>query len=102
MTDAPKSWDEVNGTAHLTAMPTRKSDTRRFYHVYGRRSSDFAVLSRDFEIVGVAGGFDAEDQARKYIAFLKGRGFDQISAEFRTSLPVTLGVLPREAPDDAP
>ncbi|WP_434612150.1 hypothetical protein [Tabrizicola sp. M-4] len=100
MGNAPKSWDEANGTAHITAMPTRQSGTRRFYHVYGRRSSDFAVLSRDFEIVGVAGGFDAEEQARKYIAFLKGRGFDQIGAEFRTSLPVTLGVLSREASDD--
>ncbi len=100
MTDAPKSWDEVNGTAHITALSVKTQTARRFYHVYGRRSSDFAVLSRDFEIVGVAGGFDAEEQARKYIAFLKGRGFDQIRAEFRTSIPVTLGVLSGEARDD--
>lgn len=100
MTDAPKSWDEVNGTAHITVLSSKTQAARRFYHVYGRRSSDFAVLSRDFDIVGVTGGPNAEDQAKRYIAFLKGRGFDQISAEFRTSMPVTLGVLPREARDD--
>lgn len=95
--DTPKSWDEVNGTAHITVVSHRQSSARRFFHVYGRRSSDFAVMSRDFEIVGAAGGVKAEDDARKYIAFLKARGFDQIAAEFRTAMPVTLGVSANSA-----
>lgn len=50
MTDTPGSWDEVNGTAHITVLSSKAQTVRRFYHVYGRRSSDFAVLSRDFDI----------------------------------------------------
>lgn len=91
MSDTPKSWDDVNGTAHITALPAPKSATR-FYRVSGRRPADFAVLARDFPITTVA-GTKAADEARKYIAFLRGRGFDQIEAEFHMVERVTLGVL---------
>lgn len=91
MTDAPKSWDEVNGTSHITSLPTPKP-ANRFYRISGRRSSDFAVLSRDFQISGITGAKSADD-ARKYIAFLRGRGFDQITAEFHMVEKITLGVL---------
>lgn len=91
MTDDPKSWDDVNGTAHITALPAPKP-ANRFYRVSGRRSADFAVLSRDFHITSVMGA-KASDAARKYIAFLRGRGFDQIEAEFHMIERVTLGVL---------
>ena len=95
MTDTPKSCDDVFGTAHITALPPPKH-ANRFYRVSGRRSSDFAVLSRDFPIISVMGA-KAADDARKYIAFLRGWGFDQIAAEFHMVERVTLGVLQDEA-----
>lgn len=91
MTDTPKSWDDVNGTSHITALP-RPKPANRFYRVSGRRSSDFAVLSRDFQIMGTM-GLKAAEEARKYIAFLRGRGFDEITAQFHMVENVTLGVL---------
>lgn len=98
MTEAPKSWDDANGTAHITALPAPKP-ANRFYRVSGRRSADFAVLSRDFPITSVMGAKSADD-ARKYISFLRGRGFDQIEAEFHMVEKITLGVLTREARND--
>lgn len=96
MNDTPKSWDDVNGTAHITALPTPKP-ANRFYRVSGRRSADFAVLSRDFPITTVMGTGAAID-ARKYIAFLRERGFDQITAEFHMVENITLGFLPGDTP----
>ena len=78
--------------AALVALPDRIDTAKRHYHVYGRRSSDFSILARDFPIVGGAWRQAARD-ALRYIGWLRGMGFDEISTEFHLVETVDLAAL---------
>ena len=85
-----------DGAAKLVAFPAGEDRAARRYHVYGRRSSDFAILARDFPIASGNWRKAAHD-ALAYIKWLRGMGFDQIKTEFHLSEPVDLsGLIERE------
>lgn len=75
----------------IAIIQTKTTEAKRFFHVYGRRSADFAILSRDFPIIGVDGGPKAEADAIRYIGMLRNMRFDEISAEFRVHTPISFG-----------
>jgi hypothetical protein len=60
---------------------------QRFYRLYARRSSDFAVFEHDF-CCRTLGGAVAENQARKMIERLMKQGRDQVRITLHVVHPI--------------